>query len=157
MRAQLKSGQCIDISPEDADILDSRNWRISSGGYVRSDTSRPQRRSLHLHRLILERVLGRSLTDAEEVDHINRVPSDNRRENLRLATRGEQMANRRYRNKSGFRGVYLPQQKYTAAINFGTGKIQIGSFDTPEEAAWMFDQYALAVYGDFATLNFEYV
>jgi len=36
------------------------------------------------HRLIMERMLGRKLTNTEEVDHRNKIRDDNRPENLRL-------------------------------------------------------------------------
>jgi hypothetical protein len=29
-------------------------------------------------------------------------------------------------------------------------------FSTPEEAAWMRDQWALALHGEFAVLNYDY-
>lgn len=41
------------------------------------------------HRLVMEEVIGRYLSDEEEVHHINRDRGDNRRENLQLMTRTE--------------------------------------------------------------------
>jgi hypothetical protein len=40
------------------------------------------------HRLLMERHLGRPLTRAEEVDHINSQRADNRLENLQVLSRG---------------------------------------------------------------------
>ena len=41
------------------------------------------------HRVIMEKHIGRKLTNEEEVHHINKNPLDNRIENLQLLTRTE--------------------------------------------------------------------
>ncbi len=99
----------------------------------------------------------RSLLPGEEVDHINRDPTDNRRENLRLASRSQNNANTRSTNAVGLRGVYLPSQKYQASIRIDKVKIHIGTYSSEEEAAWMYDQYAVALHGEFAVLNYDYI
>lgn len=48
------------------------------------------------HVLVIEKQIGRHLTVSEEVDHVNRNPSDNRPENLRLfASRADHMRHHR--------------------------------------------------------------
>lgn len=80
--------------------------------------------------------------------------------NCRWATKQQQVLNRRLKKpgRSGYYGVQPPKHKngFQAAINC-LSFIHIGSFDTPEEAAWMYDQWAMALHGDDANLNFEYV
>ena len=52
--------------------------------------------TVHMHRLVMERVLNRPLESHETVDHINHdghKALDNRRENLRLATKQQQQYN----------------------------------------------------------------
>ena len=68
-----------------------------------------------------------------EADHINRIPSDNRIENLREATHAEQQQNRSFfkNNTSGHIGVYWfkPSKKWHAQIMVDGKSIHLGYFD----------------------------
>jgi hypothetical protein len=110
----------------------------------------------------MERALGRKLLKEELVDHRNHDTSDNRRDNLRLASYSDNSANQRSRNPSGYKGIsQVPSTGHWRAYVGGrvsTGKqIKLGTFHTPEEAAWAYDVWASQIYGEFAILNFEYV
>lgn len=76
-------------------------------GYVKI---RVDRRLYKAHRLAFLYMLGEFPPD--EVDHIDRDPSNNRWENLRSATRSENAANRglQRNNTSGHRGVTWSRQ-----------------------------------------------
>jgi hypothetical protein len=82
-----------------------------------------------------------------DIDHINGDKTDNRFENLRDVTRGENK--RSYVTKSPgktskFRGVYLPsgRTKWVSRIEFkGVNKV-IGYYDTEEEAALAYNARA---------------
>ena len=73
-----------------------------------------------------------------EADHINRIPSDNRIENLREATHQENSENRGIRNDntSSQTGVswYKPTKKWVAHIGVGGKQIHLGYFDDFDEA-----------------------
>lgn len=73
------------------------------------------------------------------VDHINRIKTDNRIANLRMATKSENQHNgdRRADNTSGVKGVSWNKgkQKWRAHIGINKIKVHIGEFDTLEEAA----------------------
>lgn len=104
-----------------------------------------------LHRIILSRKLGRDLLDAEEVDHKDRNPLNNKRNNLRLATRSQNIMNRpaRIDCKSGYKGVSKIGGVWRAVC---MGK-HLGCYSTPEEAAIVYNHFAFEVQGEFACLN----
>lgn len=69
------------------------------------------------------------------VDHINRNTLDNRRANLRIVTPGENAQNRGSWGRLGFRGVSETRQGRFMARGGAGGKVRLGTYDTPEEAA----------------------
>ena len=79
------------ISPEDFDRISRRNWYANVGpNYVRA-VRMSKRRMIYMHHEIL--MITSSDLRGQEVDHINGNSLDNRRENLRLTTHAENMAN----------------------------------------------------------------
>jgi len=71
------------------------------------------------------------------IDHINGIRHDNRIENLRKATKSENLQNQRKpssNNKSGFLGVSKHGNKWRATITYGGTFHRLGAFKTPEEA-----------------------
>lgn len=82
--------------------------------------------------------LHRYLTDCPEglvVDHKDGDPLNNRRKNLEIATQRKNSANRQGANsnntKTGVRGVTIFRGRYRARV----GQMQVGTFDTLEEAS----------------------
>jgi hypothetical protein len=73
-----------------------------------------------------------------EVDHINRVRYDNRKDNLRLADRSVNMCNTNLSvlNKSGHKGVYWSKSanKWCVQITRNKKKYYLGSYDNKEDA-----------------------
>lgn len=86
------------------------------------------------------------------VDHINRVKSDNRWCNLRLASRNQQGYNREANRNSTsrYKGVSLYRKtKWRAYARIdGVGK-HIGIFNTELEAKLAYDNYVHAAHGEF--------
>lgn len=149
---QLTRGVTALVDAIDADLA-ALKWR-STNGYATRTTSRPNRTTQYMHRVILERMLGRPLKEGEEVDHINLNRFDNRRANLRIASRGDNQHNKpRYQtNKSGYKGVSFDakKKKWQAAITVKTQKVWLGYFDTPEEAHEAYRAAAKELHGDFS-------
>jgi hypothetical protein len=103
-----------------------------------------ERTKLYLHRAILP--------SEHDVDHENRDGLDNRRCNLRPATRAQNLARRRIYTPpiSGFRGVYPARNGQFVARLHGR---YLRLCKTAQEAALVYNAAALAEYGNFATLN----
>lgn len=91
------------------------------------------------------------------VDHINGNGLDNRRENLRLATKSQNMMNRDKTrvNKSGYKGVHfeLFTNRWKAQIKVGKKNVNLGRFDSPKEAAIAYNKACKIYHGEFANLN----
>jgi len=96
------------------------------------------------------------------VDHSNHNGLDNRKTNLRVATRGENTCNcaKRKGCSSRFKGVIYRYRKHSrrnhwyAYIN-ATGKRRyLGCYATEEEAGRAYDEAAKKYHKEFARLNF---
>ncbi len=89
-------------------------------------------KTILLHRLIM------NFPEGLQIDHINRKPLDNRRENLRLATKQFNAMNRTemISNTSGFRGVSFSKlrKKWESYITYNRKKINLGRFINFEDA-----------------------
>lgn len=118
-----------------------------------------EKKTVYIHRVILERVLGRPLSTDEIVDHINGDGLLNIRSNLRLATVAQNIANspKSRRNTSGFKGVTWAKHanKFRAYITFERKLIHLGYFDTPELAHEAYCKKAVELFGEFANFGNE--
>ena len=92
-----------------------------------------------------------------DVDHINRVSTCNSKNNLRLATRSDNQRNKKIQrnNTSGYKGVCWDKarNKWKSGIHVNGKIINLGRFDTKEEAARVYNEAALKYFGEFAYLN----
>lgn len=94
-----------------------------------------------------------------ELDHINLNKLDNRRSNLRIATKAQNRRNQgmHKNNQTGFKGVSPTKSQkkpYSAAIGISGQTIYLGSFDKAEDAARAYDEKARELFGEFARTNF---
>lgn len=100
----------------------------SRGGYIRVILDGVK---MGAHRVCFAIHHGRWPT--EEIDHINRIRTDNRACNLRECSRVDNAQNRKVTARTG---VTLQRDtgKYSAAIGAFGKRYHLGSFNTPEEA-----------------------
>lgn len=83
----------------------------------------------------------------EILDHVNRDGFDNRWDNLRQATCGENSANRSNHKKIGLRGAYLNKYsgRWTSVIHANGRLVHLGTFDTETEAHNVFCDQAIKI------------
>lgn len=88
------------------------------------------------------------------VDHIDMDRLNNRIENLRTATKSQNMSNRlkQSNNTSGYKGVYFQSQikRWCAEIHADGKKTFLGTFDSAEEAHAAYVKAAESHHGEFA-------
>lgn len=141
-----KDGVFTLVDRADARWLRQWKWRLDSRGYAytRLDGGR-----VEMHRLLMQPEPGQS------VDHRNGIRLDNRRENLRFATRLENLVNRTKRTKTQSRYVGVRPsangKKWIARV--GGGGTHVGVYPTAIEAARARDKAAMQRYGEWVTLN----
>lgn len=101
-----------------------------------------------VHRLIYVIIYGDCLGVEDEVDHADLNNYNNRPNNLRKATRTQNMANREAQrnSKTGIKGVgLLPNGTWRVRID----NTHLGCFKTKEEAAAVYRAAATQIYGKF--------
>jgi len=139
-------------------------WSFSSSGYaVHYQSAEAGRRTtLYMHRIIMERSLGTRIPRGYQVDHVSGAADgplarlDNRRDNLRLATRSQNQAHKGIsrNNTTEYKGVSFRQGKWEARIKYGNHRLQLGRFSDPVVAAQRYDAASRLLYADFAGCNF---
>ena len=99
-------------------------------------------------------ILGLTRGDRRQGDHANCQTLDNRRSNLRIATRSQNMTNKPLsrNNKSGFKGVCYSasKKKYIATIRVDGKRLWLGSFVAPTDAHEAYKEAAITHFGAFA-------
>ncbi len=138
----LGDGSFALVDDEDYEAASQFRWRKTEHGYVRRRFGKKQQ---YLHHFIIG--------DRARVDHKNRDRTDNRRENLRHATSGQNGANRTAYSKSGFKGVVAIKSGWMAQITVEGHHEYLGYFPSKEEAARAYNRAAKTAFGEFAVLN----
>jgi hypothetical protein len=156
-RIYLGEGEWTILDQEDYYRYSGFKWTISGNGTkfyaVRMVKKGPGKTRIeYLHRVIMQP--GEGLL----VDHRNRNPFDNRRGNLRTATRSENSCNvpKRKNTSSKYMGVTLDKRcgRYEAQIVHKGKRIRLGRFDDEIKAARAYDEAARKYHQVFARLNF---
>lgn len=158
-RIALTRGKTAVVDDADYRFVSGFKWRAMPANNGRSwegatwyaGTGRNTRM---MHRIIMKAPKG------VQVDHRNRDGLDNRRRNLRLATRGQQRANSGRSKPPGgsrFKGVswwkgHGHDAMWRARLQ-KDGKVYIRYSTNEEEAAEMYNKMAAAHFGSYAKLN----
>lgn len=149
-KAQEVVGEAI-IDRQDMRKCRRYKWSLNGGGYVGAKVNG---KSVFLH----SHIMGVKGSYLIQVDHRNRVRTDCRRKNLRIASSGQNKMNRVTQKvcSSVYRGVSFDRKsgKWRSTVTAEGGQHYIGLFEDEIVAAKAFDKVASELQGEFAVLNF---
>lgn len=146
----LTKGYEAIIDACDVPLVEGRNWYAQvcrRGVYAaRSEFVDGQQRCVLMHRSIS------GAPDGQDVDHRDLNGLNNRRKNLRIATRGENQGNRgaNANNAVRVKGVRRAGRGYVAEIEREGRRFYLGTFDTAAEAGAAYLGAARVLFGEFA-------
>jgi len=159
-RIPLTQGKYAIVDPEDYERLSKHKWYVSKGSstfYAARciwDPVNKKKRTIKMHREIL------NPPHPLVVDHINRNGLDNRKANLRPATKSQNTINKPCIKQKGAHSKYhgvtwqKSNKKWQAQIRAEGNPRVIGYFDGEIEAAKAYDRAAKLYHKEFAVLNF---
>ncbi len=141
----ISKGKHVIVDADDYNWLVQKKW-FFSGRYA---GRREGTKTIYMHKLILATPKG--LVS----DHIDGDGLNNRRSNLRICTRAENLKNKaNYKKKktSKFKGVSWQRKpgKWSSRIMVNGKRIYLGGFDSEEKAAAIYREAEIKYYGEFA-------
>lgn len=141
----LHSGDIALVDDADFRIVSHWKWKRHPQGYA-SRTTRSG--TVLMHRQIM------NAAESVEIDHRNGNKLDNRRGNLRIATKSQNMHNRgaQRNSKSGQKGVSwdVSRQKWRATIQVDGRYRTLGRFASLADAIACYERFAHEALGEFA-------
>lgn len=145
-------GKFAIVDDEDFEIVSKYRWHLGTDNYViNRNHFNKKKKTIRMHRLVI------NAKDGQQLDHINGDRLDNRKCNLRFSTQHENSLNSRHPlGKSGLIGVWWCKKDniWTANIQLDGKCIYIGAYKVKEEAAYVRDQFAIQLHGEFARTNY---
>ena len=138
--------------------IEKYKWYLFHNNYVATTwvDENNQHHIIMLHQAIIQ-MSGQVVPDRYEIDHEDRKPLNNLEENLRICTESQNQHNRikQINNTSGYKGVCWIKQKklWKAQICIDKQQINLGTFDSKEKAAKVYNDAALKYHSEFAQLN----
>jgi hypothetical protein len=148
----LTQGKIALIDDEDYPSIARYRW------YARKDRINKELfyayRTVRRHPYRLTIAMHNQILGIKGVDHKNGDGLDNRRENLRSASKGQNIWNSRPYKGKQFKGTGKFRNGWQARIAINGKQIWLGCFKTEEEAAMAYDKKARELFGDYARTNF---
>ena len=147
-----RKSECVGYALADLDdaemlLQKSFNLHTSKDGFQYAKSGK-----VGMHMLLLGKKKGFI------VDHINGDKLDNRRINLRFATRKQNAENKPKKENctTHYIGVHASSRnknKWEVSATTNEGRLYIGVYDDPKQAAIMYDIYTIATFGSQARTN----
>ncbi len=150
-------GELAYVSLKDLHYILQWRWYKNVVGFAASTEHVPRL----MHRVVVEHMHGQ-IPPMFQLDHADGNRLNNTRENLRLCTSAENMANiprDKYKGSSKYKGVAWDKRPnrskpWKAQISINDKTRHLGVYATEEEAAKAYDKAAKKLRGEFAWLNF---
>ena len=134
-------------------VFMKKSWNKIGNGYLAASRDKKNNKSYLLHKLIITNVpIGYC------IDHINGNKLDNRRCNLRIASKKQNSINSFSRGStSKYKGVSYDssRNKWISSIQENGKTKHIGRFLIEEDAAIAYDEHSYKKHGEYAKLNFK--
>ena len=145
---KLTRGKVAIVDGEDYEYLSQFKWHCENGYASRTIHKNGRKTEEYMHRLIM------NTPKDLDTDHINHNRLDNQRNNLRICTSSQNLANGKLRidNKSGRKGVYwhTRDRRWVASIRYYGKRIHLGNYDNFERAVKIYEDKAKELFGEFA-------
>lgn len=137
------------VSKEDYIFCNFYTWHLKAKKYVYCNSNQLDKQPLHIV------IAKRMKLIFVEIDHIDRNKLNCQRNNLRSATKSENMMNRESTYVSGYRGVTWNKRlnKWQVIVVKDKKKHYFGLHDNIKIAALVYNKYAEKLFGNFAILN----
>lgn len=149
---KIKVGNMEAKVDDDFHLVSIYKWRIRKHRNTTYAVTSINKRNVPLHQLIVGKI------DGLVIDHINGDGLDNRRKNLRHITNRQNVckaqphSNKKY---SKFKGVTFDKSRnlWTAKITVNYKTINLGRFNSPNDAARAYNKAAKFHFKEFARVN----
>jgi hypothetical protein len=141
------------VDDDDYEYLSKSKWYLSKGGYaIHGEASNGIKPFAKMHRIIM------NINDCKiKIDHINGIKTDNRKENLRIATLAQNVHNscKRINTKNNYKGT-----QYIKRLNLWQSRCRmngedyyLGVYKTEIAAAYSYNKKALEL-SSYSRINY---
>lgn len=143
-------GHKFKIDADDYEKVKDYCWRVTNKGYVVANARNGSNRYVWIHRIIM------GAEEDQFVDHKNWDKADNRKVNLRIATKAQNCTNidLKKNNTTGYTGVTRTRNgRYLARITANGTRHYIGTYDSFSDAVKARHDAEIRLHGEWSGSN----